>query len=250
MRRLTLLSTNLLLTPRQEQLLLVAAVGFLLALPACAPRPAYRPPLSSRGSPAPPVTQALPPSVREPQPRPVWEDAKIREQDIPGRELSAPSVREPARPTDPDRSAPGLPDDSSLIAKITPGTPPRRAASLRLTEEGKRLIEAGDYPKALNRLERTIAIDSTNAYGYYYLAKTHYHMARHRESLNFLDVAESRFSGEPFWLAEVYALRGENLRALGHVQQAEANYSEALRLNPDNRTAAEALARLHGERQR
>ena len=49
-----------------------------------------------------------------------------------------------------------------------------------------------------------------------------------------------------FWLAEVYALRGENFRALGMVDKAEASYAQALRLNSGNRTANDALARLQG----
>jgi tetratricopeptide (TPR) repeat protein len=134
-----------------------------------------------------------------------------------------------------------------LLAKITPGTAPQRAASLRLTEEGRRLLEAGDAARAVSRLERTIAIDSTNPYGYFYLAKAQHRLGRHKESLNFLDVAESRLAGEPFWLAEVHALRGENFRALGMEQKAEASYAEALRLNSGNRTAMEAIGRIHGE---
>jgi tetratricopeptide (TPR) repeat protein len=142
-----------------------------------------------------------------------------------------------------------LRDDSSLVAKITPGIPPQRAASLRLTEEGRKLLDAGDPNRALSRFEKTIVIDSTNPYGYFYLAKTHYRLGRYKESLNFLDVAESRLSGEPFWLAEVYALRGENFRALGMTEKAEASYSQALGLNSGNRTASEALSRLQGDAQ-
>jgi tetratricopeptide (TPR) repeat protein len=140
-----------------------------------------------------------------------------------------------------------LPDDSSLLAKITPGTPPQRAASLRLTEEGRRFLDAGDASKALTRLEKTIVIDSTNPYGYFYLAKAQYQLGHYQESLNFLDVAESRLAGEPFWLAEVHALRGENFRTLGMAQRAEASYAQALRLNSGNRTAAEALLRLQSD---
>jgi tetratricopeptide (TPR) repeat protein len=144
----------------------------------------------------------------------------------------------------PEPVVPPLAEDSSLLAKITPGTAPQRAASLRLTEEGRKLLDAGEAAKALIRLERTIAIDSTNPYGYFYLAKAHYHLGRYRESLSFLDVAESRFSDELFWLAEVHALRGENFRALGMVDKAEASYAQALRLNSGNRTANDALLRL------
>ena len=58
---------------------------------------------------------------------------------------------------------------------------------------------------------------------------------------------KSRLSGEPFWLSEVQALRGENYRAQGQLQRAEASYTEALRLNSGNRTAAEGLTRLQLE---
>jgi tetratricopeptide (TPR) repeat protein len=139
-----------------------------------------------------------------------------------------------------------LADDSSLLAKITPGTPPQRAASLRLTEEGRKLLDGGDAAKALTRLEKTIVIDSTNPYGYFFLAKAQYQLGRYRESLRFLDVADSRFGDEPFWLAEVHALRGENFRALGMIDKAEASYAQALRLNSGNRTASDALSRLQG----
>ena len=70
---------------------------------------------------------------------------------------------------------------------------------------------------------------------------------RYGESLNFLAVAESRLSAEPFWLAEVHALRGENYRAQGQLQRAQSSYEQALRLNSGNRTANDALARLHVE---
>ena len=54
---------------------------------------------------------------------------------------------------------------------------------------------------------------------------------------------------EPFWLSEVYALRGENFRALGMAARAEENYAKALTINPGNRIAAEALSRNASEPQ-
>ena len=123
------------------------------------------------------------------------------------------------------------------------------AASLRLTEEGKKLLDAGEPAKALTRLEKTIAIDSTNPYGYFYLAKAQYRLGRYKESLNFLDIAESRLSGEPFWLSEIHALRGEDYRAQGQLQKAEASYLQAVRLNSGNRTAADALSHLQADTQ-
>jgi hypothetical protein len=226
------------------------------ATQSCAPRPVYRASLPSSSSPAsspkvPPVDSPSP--VQEPPRTPLPQESKIREQDLKTRSPitppTPPTAKETAKPpllVPPESTTGPLPDDSSLLAKITPGTPPQRAASLRLTEDGRKLLEAGDAAKALSRLEKTIVIDSTNPYGYFYLAKTHYQLGRFKESLSFLDVAESRLSGEPFWLAEVHALRGENFRALGMIDKAEASYAQALRLNSGNRTANDAVTRPRG----
>ena len=222
------------------------------AAQSCAPRPIYRapPPISRAPDPA-PLPQ--PPPVQESIRKPFPEDPKIKEQNLPTTGTSTKRVLKdipaapaptgiPAQPGQP----PPLPDDSSLLAKITPGIPPQRAASLRLTEEGRKLIDTGAPAKGLQRLEQSITIDSTNPYGYFYLARAHHKLGRYKESLNFLDVTESRLAAEPYWLAEVHALRGENFRALGMTERAEASFSRALSINSGNRTAVEALSRSTG----
>jgi hypothetical protein len=228
----------------------------------CMPPQTYRMP----PAPAPKSAPNAPPVAKNPQPvapveplpapetgkKQLPQEAKIREQDLKKGTPAPPVFKDTSkevrgsenRTTPAEPAGPALRDDSSLLAKITPGTPPQRAASLRLTEEGRKLLDAGDPNRALGRFEKTIVIDSTNPYGYFYLAKTQYRLGRYKESLNFLDVAESRLSEEPFWLAEVYALRGENLRALGMPEKAEASYNRALSLNSGNRTATDALSRL------
>lgn len=224
------------------------AVGALVWLVSgCAPRQPYRPPAPppSVAKPAPPVS---PPEPQETVRKSLPQEPKIKEQELkskppPPATASKETPKEPSLRAEP--AQPPLPDDSSLLAKITPSTSPQRAASLRLTEEGRKLLDAGDAAKALTRLEKTIVIDSTNPYGYFYLAKAQYRLRQYKESLNFLDVAESRLTAEPFWLAEVQALRGENYRALGMTQKAEASYEQALRLNSGNRTALDAMSRLH-----
>jgi predicted negative regulator of RcsB-dependent stress response len=256
----------------QKTSLLAAAIALLVVLYGCAPQRPYRvlPPVSST-APAPrtPETTApIPPPPAPPLPesrRPVPQEGQIREQDIRTKSPTAPPASRETRESSKQASigetrttpestivqppAPPLPDDSSLLAKITAGVTPQRAASLRLTEEGRKLLDAGDAAKALTRLERTIAIDSTNPYGYFYLAKAQNRLGQYKESLNFLEVAESRLSSEPFWLAEVHALRGENYRALGQPQRAETSYVQSLRLNSGNRTAADALLRMQADAQ-
>jgi hypothetical protein len=260
------------LSLRTKNSLLGAVAGWLVFLYGCAPQRPYRAPLPPGSSTTPalrtppqstaPIPPPPPPELPDTSRRPVPQEGKIREQDI--RTKSPPPAAKETKESSGQASigenratpesvfqptAPSLPDDSSLLAKITPGVTPQRAASLRLTDEGRKLLDAGDAAKALPRLERTIAIDSTNPYGYFYLAKAQNRLGRYKESLNFLDVAESRLSGEPFWLAEVHALRGDNYRALGQPQRAETSYVQSLRLNSGNRTAADALLRLQADAQ-
>jgi hypothetical protein len=230
---------------------------------ACEPPRVYRMPIPPGNNttlgprvPQPPAPIPAPPPPSA-VPKPLPPETKIREQDLKSRApSSSASAKEPKESAQqPGESAPAplpttppLPDDSSLLAKITPGVSPQRAASLRLTDEGSKLIDAGEPAKALTRLEKTIVIDSSNPYGYFYLAKAQYRLGRYQQSLNFLDVAESRLN-EPFWLAEVYALRGENYRALGQGQKAESSFLQALRMNSGNRTAADALLHLQADTQ-
>jgi tetratricopeptide (TPR) repeat protein len=177
----------------------------------------------------------------------VPDQSRIRETELRDNRSGSPAANAQGPGKAAEREAPAaLIDDSSLLAKISPRTSPQRAASIRLTEEGRKLLEAEEYAKALSRLERSITIDSSNPYAYYYLGKAHHKMGRHRESLNFLDVAESSFAAEPYWLSETLALKGDDFRALGMSQRAEASYGRALRLNSGNRAAIEGLNRLQG----
>jgi predicted Zn-dependent protease len=254
--------------PIDRRVALAAALLAMLAAAGCETGSVYRgiPPRSASRPPPeyyPPPREEYPPPPREeysspPQARAPLDRPPVREEDLPAPRQTPQREQPPATPAPSPALPPALPpaaaqppaavpDDSSLIAKITPSTTPQRAASLRLTEEGRKLLEAGDHSRALSRLEKTIAIDSTNPYGYYYLAKAHSALGRYQESLRFLDVAEPLFGNNPYWLAELYALRGEDYRALGSSSRAESNYSEALRLNPGNRTAADGIERLQGE---
>jgi hypothetical protein len=248
-------------TQRAGLAIAIAVAVCILAVQSCAPQRPYRRPVpSAAAKPQPtPAPVPSPPSSSpdaEPTSRSIPADPKIREQDLKTNEKVQPSIttsKEIPPPIEAPETAvpakPPLADDSSLLAKIIPGTPPQRAASLRLSEEGRKLIDSGEYAKALSRLERAIALDSTNAYGHFLLAKTQFGLKRYKDSLNFLEVAESRLGAEPFWLSEVYALKGENFRALGMAERAEESYAQALAINPDNRLAAEALSPKRSETQ-
>lgn len=136
------------------------------------------------------------------------------------------------------------PEEPLLIAKITPQTSPQRAVSLRLTEEGRNLLENQEYEKGLSRLEKAIAIDSRNPYSYYYLARVHYLMTHYLQSLNFLEIAEPTFAEEPNWSARVFALQGKNYDALGFFGRADLSYVKALKMDPNNRVALEGITQM------
>jgi len=60
-------------------------------------------------------------------------------------------------------------------------------------------------------------------------------------------VAESLLSEEPYWLAQVFALKGKNLETLGSLGQADASYAQALQLDPNNQTAFDAITEIKFE---
>lgn len=131
----------------------------------------------------------------------------------------------------------GLP----LIARVTEKTTPQRAASLRLIEEGRKFLESGEYKQALGSFERAIAVDATNPYSHYFVARAHFFLGNYAESLNFLDVAESLLGWHKRWLSEISVLKGRNAAAMGFLGRADTNFLEALALDPYNRFAIERL---------
>ena len=135
-------------------------------------------------------------------------------------------------------------ENMTLASKINANTTPQRAASLRMTEEGKRLIDSGQYDKALSRIERALAIDASNPYVYYFLGKAHFYLFDYRQSVEFLDVAESLLSTHGFWLGEIHSLKGQNYQELGLLDQAKKSFTAALRFNPKNQGASVGLNRV------
>jgi len=176
--------------------------------------------------------------------KPAEDQPGLRAEALPGPRLEG----EPSLPV--LETLPKKTPEPSLLEKIGPGTSPRRAASLRLAEEGQKLLELGEYEKALDRFEKTLAVDSTNPYSRYYLALAHHYLGHYRQSFNFVDVAESFLSAEPLWLARVFVLKGKNFRAVGSFERADDSFTRALKLDAENRVAFEALTQLGSEETR
>jgi len=94
----------------------------------------------------------------------------------------------------------------SLLTGISRTTTARRAAALRIAETGRRALQQKQYRRAVYYLEKALSLDA-NPLIYFYLARSHYHLADYQGSMGFLKVAESRFYGDPEWSSEITALR-------------------------------------------
>ena len=130
------------------------------------------------------------------------------------------------------------------LAAFDGTTMPRRRASVKLVQQGRDLLRTENYGAALSQFERAIGVDSTNPYSHYFVARAHYFLKNHRESLSFLDVAESRLAADDRWLAEIHVLRARNAAALGFHGQADVNYIRALALQPRHGFALAQLTTL------
>ena len=164
---------------------------------------------------------------------------------VPAPKKERPPV-EVARIPPPAPPSPPLPpaaraDDGPLTAKIDANTPASRTTALRLTEQGRQRLAADDPPRAIELLERAIAVDARVPYAYYFLAEAHAEANHLGLAHRFLDRAEQKLAHEPYWQSEVYGLRGRLLAQEGKTVEAEASYRRALEAWPGNRAAAEAL---------
>jgi hypothetical protein len=118
--------------------------------------------------------------------------------------------------------------DDPLTSAIHSGTPARSVAGLRIAEAGRKLLQEGQYARALVRLERALALDA-NPFVYYYLALLHYRLARYQQSLNFLEVAESRLRAHSGWMTEVSSFKG----TVGNALQANLSAVKTKTATPE-----------------
>jgi len=76
---------------------------------------------------------------------------------------------------------------------------PRALASLKLTDQGRRLIEAGEADRAIRVLEQAISLNPTNGQNYYYLSESWLMKGFASEAREFNYLAESHLKGDKDW---------------------------------------------------
>jgi tetratricopeptide (TPR) repeat protein len=143
---------------------------------------------------------------------------------------------------------PIVPPETVPIEKMAETvTDPRRAASLRVTEEGRVDLLAERYERGAQKLARAIEIDATNPFAYFYLGLARFRVGRFAEAGDLFSRSAGLFSSDEAWRADALAFRGESLEKGGRPAEAKRAYEEALQVDSGNVRAQDGLSRLSGE---
>jgi tetratricopeptide (TPR) repeat protein len=135
--------------------------------------------------------------------------------------------------------------NESVLGIIGTSTTPNVAAALRLIEDGRLLLEHERYDQARERFERAVSIDPTSLYGYYFLAQVSYRQQNYAQASAFAGRAAGLAArADPAWQARISALQGAVYEAIGRYPEARQAYQQAMRVDPSNAAARNALARL------
>jgi len=221
----------------------VACAALALLFSSCVTRPQrpLEPPLVVQMTPTPTRTRP----VSTPTPTRVLEESSIGEGSV---FTPAPGVAAPAETPLPNGlGATEKGEPEPLLAQISTSTPPNVAAALRLIEDSRQQIRQGAYDAALDRLERAVAIDPTNAYGYYFLAQVHFLKKDYDQAVAFASRAASLGRrADPVSQGRIYGLQGAVFEQVGRYPDARKAYQEALLADPNNLAARDGLSRLGG----
>ena len=120
----------------------------------------------------------------------------------------------------------------------------QQEASFQMTDQGRQQIASGRFDEAISIFQKAISIYPKNSYAYYYLAQARYLKKDYGQSLPPLGRAELFLSGDPSWLARVYALRGQVFEALARIDEAKGQYQKALASDSGNPDAREGIERI------
>jgi tetratricopeptide (TPR) repeat protein len=140
--------------------------------------------------------------------------------------------------------APTSVEPGSVLTRVGAETPPHVTTALRLVEDARRFIDQGEYDRAQELLERTVAIDPTNPYGYYFLAKVHHLKKNYGQTVAFANRAAVLSGNDPVWLGRVYCLQGAAYEEVGRYADARTAYGKAIAADPNNVTARVGAVRL------
>jgi tetratricopeptide (TPR) repeat protein len=102
---------------------------------------------------------------------------------------------------------PILAPEEEKPAELAKQPNPRMLASLRLTDQGRILIEKGKPDDAIRVLERAIGLDATNGQNYYYLSEAWLLKGDIEQANEFNRLAGIYLKEDPLWMNRVNTQR-------------------------------------------
>ena len=115
--------------------------------------------------------------------------------------------------------------------------PPRRKASLSLTDQARELIEAGEPDRAVVRLEKALNIDGRNGHAYYYLALARYLQGDMGQAITLCGTAYLNLGSDRYFGSKALLLRSKSYMNQDDRQAAVRDCLDSLRLDPGNEEA-------------
>jgi tetratricopeptide (TPR) repeat protein len=85
---------------------------------------------------------------------------------------------------------------------------------LRLTDQGRTLLERGKTDDAISLLERAVSLHPTNGENYYYLAEAWLMKGNPAQAAEFNRLAGTYLKEDPLWMEKVLTQR-KRIEALG-----------------------------------
>ena len=80
---------------------------------------------------------------------------------------------------------------------------PREKASIRLTREGRQLLNGGQTDNAIRLLEKAIGLNPSNGQSYYYLAQAWMKKGIYSEAKEFNNLAQIYLQDDKKWMSRV-----------------------------------------------
>jgi hypothetical protein len=136
---------------------------------------------------------------------------------------------------------------ASLADEIKQADTPSRAAALRVTEQAREKLGAGQLDDALRDLGRAVSIDPGNPFEYFYLGRAYIARHNYQQALTFFKRAEIGFRARPDWLGETVGFEGVCYEELGRPTDGALAYKRALESAPNNLMARVGYSRLYDD---
>jgi hypothetical protein len=134
--------------------------------------------------------------------------------------------------------------EAPLDSEIKKADTPALMAALRVTEQARVELEAGQTADAIRDLGRAVSIDPGSPFEYFYLGRAYIARRNYTQALTFLQRAEIGFASRPDWLGMDVGFEGNCYEELGRNSDAALAYQRALGTAPNNVTARVGYTRL------